>query len=111
LQFRSVGGRLFGATIAGQADIDLVNWEKSTGELTCEGLGLADLAQRWAPGEAVQGRLSGVLSFGPADDKRALEPMRIDLSLTGDGVTVEGVDFAGGHATAFAGPRRIVVTD
>ncbi len=111
LQVRALQGTVLGATVEGQGMFDRVQWHRSTGSLTYRDLALSSLAHWLDEAGEATGRVSGEVSFGPADEARPLEPVRIDAQVTATDASWRGLDFSGGHATAYAGRRRVVVND
>lgn len=109
LQIRELAGQVLGAKVQGRALIDLVEWHRSSGDFSYENLTLGQLARWLGWMDDAAGRVSGTLTFGQATEPRALEPMRIDVTITGEESAWRDVAFTGGHITAFAGPRRLVV--
>ncbi len=96
-------------SIAGTMRIPLDDLVNSTAEITWEGLSLARLVRPWSDVEGIEGTMSGRIVAGPTQDRRAPEPMRIDLTLRPEGASWRGATLGDGVFTVFAGPSRVLL--
>lgn len=95
--------------IAGTMRIPLDDLVSATAEISWDGLDLAQLVRPWSDVEGIEGTMSGRITAAPAQDPRAPEPLRIDLTLRPDGASWRGTTLGDGLFTLFAGPDRVLL--
>ena len=106
LSLQRIDGELLGGTLRGEGRVTLGAWQQGELNVRWQDVQPARL-QAVTPGlNDVQGGVSGSVSVGPADERRAIGPVRVSLRLNPAEATYRGLALGSGRATAYLDPAR-----
>jgi hypothetical protein len=108
IRAREINGSTLGGSFVGQATLDLDAPLRTTGELNWKDIDAAQLATLIPRLADSAGMFDGSIRAEPANDPRALAPLRIEFNLAGRDASYRRAEFAGAEFIAFAAPDRIV---
>jgi hypothetical protein len=96
-------------TLNGNARLDLDRLLTTTLSLTWHDVDIARLAPFHPLLEGAVGVYSGSVIVAPANEPRALEPLKLSATLTASGTGYRGIQIGNGFAIGYAGPSRLVL--
>jgi len=105
---------LLGGTTSGRAKVNLDAWWRSEGRLDFTGVEPAQLSPWWADANDLAGAMHVSLSLAPAKDRRAMEPLRVEVNMTPDDrapLSWRSVPLGSLGAVGYAGRERLVLDE
>lgn len=106
ISLRTFGMEGFGGRAEGSAQIDLAAPLDTTMNLTWRDIDAATVAALHPRLDGLAGRFGGSVRIAPAEDPRALEPLRVDLVLESYGGSFRGMEVGDATITAFVNYNR-----
>ena len=102
---------VLGGSAGGTAQIPLDSWLGSRIELQWQNLEMAALADWWTELEGLSGRCSGSLTAARADDRRALEPLHIQIRAGVADGDFRGARIGDYQISAYLGDNRLLIDE
>lgn len=105
----SLRAQVLGGALEGTGEFPLNDWTKSRASLVVTDVDFNRLASLWPEASVVTGVVSGSVTAGPVDDKRALEPLRIAVDLATRDGAIQGVNLGDISFVILAGTDRVLL--
>jgi hypothetical protein len=103
VNLKQIGGDIFGGSIQGQAVVDIDKPMLSRGQVGWSAIDNDQVAAVFPELEPLHGRFSGNIQFSPAEDSRALEPLRVTGTIRADGGHFRQLQIGGASFLMFVG--------
>jgi hypothetical protein len=104
-----IAGELCEGRIEGRAQFSLDDLLQTRTDLTLSEVNLAELAMCLGIEDEFAGRVSATLKVGPAADRRAPEPLALQLQVQGEEAAYRTISIGGAEINAFFGERRTLI--